>query len=459
MQYNRFLIHLIVRICLICLNALLLAYLYIKTDFIITPITVFGILIFQTYKLIHFLNKTNRELANFILYIKEKDTSLRFSEAKVKKMFGAYIQNLDAVIKDYQASKVEHEFKNQYIHYIFEHIEIGLLAYRQSDGKVDFINEAAKKLLNINSLINIEQIEQINDNLYLYIKNSKPQQNKLLNLRLKSLFNNELCFDIRLLIKTSQFVVGNEEIRLISLQNIKPQLDEQEIESWQKLIRVLTHEIMNSITPITTLTTSLRRLFKKDNIIKTTNEIVDEMIYDTVESLEIIEDRGKGLIDFVQNYRNLTLLPTPKFEDLNIEKIISNIHTLMNENLLNNNIIWKQDISSLSNIVRADKKMLEQVLINLVKNAIEALITSEKKEIELRILKQTHQIVLQITDSGKGIIDSELDKIFVPFYTTKQSGSGVGLSLARQIMQLHEGSITVESQPGRTTFSLTFSNT
>ena len=233
------------------------------------------------------------------------------------------------------------------------------------------------------------------------------------------------------------------------------------MDSWQKLIRVLTHEIINSVTPITSLTSTISGFFKKGNHILAAKELSDEIIHEALTGLDYIEDRGKNLIDFVSKFRSLTKLPTPRFEEVSLAKLAESITLLKRDELSANGIMLKC-ISSVENMkLYCDRSLIEHVLLNLVNNASDAIISkNDNKEriIEIRWATgvDNHNVV-SVMDNGIGIPDDQLENVFMPFFTTKEHGSGIGLSLSRQIMKLHGGTISVFSKPGiETIFSLIF---
>ena len=226
------------------------------------------------------------------------------------------------------------------------------------------------------------------------------------------------------------------------------EIENNEIESWQKLKSVLTHEMINSITPITSLAHAIKRYLKNDDELLDKLEINNELISDIVENADIIENRGKGLLEFIDNYRTISKLPKPKFETIEIREFLHKIVQLFD------NVVKEKNINIIINVnpenlsLLADKSMIEQVIINLMKNSIEALTNISNPRIELNsFIDENQKIKIHVIDNGNGISKEIIEDVFIPFYTTKQQGSGVGLSLSRQIMKLHKGSININSEP------------
>jgi signal transduction histidine kinase len=236
-------------------------------------------------------------------------------------------------------------------------------------------------------------------------------------------------------------------------------LEEQEMEAWQKLIRVLTHEIMNSITPIASLSSTINELLKDiDTSDNEPQEIDDETVIDIQNSLKTIHKRSVGLIHFVESYRNLTRIPKPKFNIIPVKEVFDNVYLLMEKDVNQLGIECVMDISPSSLELTADEDMIEQVLINLVKNAIHSLTDTKNPRIEIKaFLDRRGRIAVQVIDNGPGILPEVIDKIFVPFFTTKPDGSGIGLSLSKQILRMHGGTLTAKSEPNKETiFTMRF---
>ena len=254
------------------------------------------------------------------------------------------------------------------------------------------------------------------------------------------------------MIQKKQFKFNNELINLVSIQNISAELDRKELESWQKLIRVLTHEIMNSIAPITNLTYSIRRSLKENvGSEKVQKSVIDEAIEDT----NIIESRSNSLMQFVENYRKLTKLGKVSFDEVNVKRLIENSVNIFKEEISNSNIELNLVIDD-GIIIKGDAKLLEQAFINLTKNAIDALNETKHPYIKIKAELIENQLIISIEDNGSGIESDKIDDIFIPFYTSKENGSGIGLSLVKQIISIHKGIISVNSEKGKgTTFKIT----
>ncbi len=261
-------------------------------------------------------------------------------------------------------------------------------------------------------------------------------------------------------VRVSEFIIQGETIRLLTFQNIKHELEENELVSWQKLIRTLTHEIMNSVGPISSSIRTIKS-FYQENPEQSVNQnilLTEEKIADTVRGLDIIDERAQGMMEFVNKFRSLTVMPTLHLAEIKIMDLLQGINLLFAAETSKREIKLSVRVDPESLAVTADKKLIEQVLINLVLNSIQALDNQKNKQIGLAaFMDYAGRVLIQVSDNGSGISEEIRDKIFVPFFTTREKGSGIGLSLSRQIMRMHRGMISYKSTPGKeTVFSLVF---
>jgi len=256
----------------------------------------------------------------------------------------------------------------------------------------------------------------------------------------------------------TEFKLQDVPHKLVSIQNIKEELEAQELESWQKLIRVLTHEIMNSVTPVSSLSNAINEMLTEDGgKRKPINQIPADDLDDMYNSLKTIEERSKGLLNFVSTYKNLTRLPRPNLLPVRLEELFNHVLNLMKKVMDKQNITLEVKIEGSDLTIYADRDMIMQVLINMLVNAKDALDRRKDKKIKLSAFRLREKVFIQVFDNGPGIDQESIDKVFIPFFTTKKKGSGIGLSLARQIMRLHKGSIYFTTEEGKgTTFTLEF---
>ncbi|OFY52802.1 MAG: hypothetical protein A2Y87_05375 [Bacteroidetes bacterium RBG_13_46_8] len=354
-------------------------------------------------------------------------------------------------MNDFQKVRSEKEEHFHYLQSIVQNIDVAIIAYRK-DGTVEMINKAAKVLFQIHSLKNINGLAQLSNELVNTLLNISPGENTLVKVH-------DQDDILQLAINSTEFKVKDKLIILATINNIQSVLEEQETEAWQKLIRVLTHEIMNSITPIASLSSTLDIMLKGITDGGKIRENLDvETVMEIQQALQTINKRSTGLLHFVNTYRNLTRIPKPNFRIFRIKDLFNNIYLLMEEEILNHRINYITHVDPESIEVSADEQLIEQVIINLIRNSMHALENRNEPTIELKAYyNKRGRVTIQVFDNGHGILPEVLDKIFIPFFTTKQSGSGIGLSLSRQILRLHNGTIAAHSVPEQeTVFTLTF---
>ena len=454
MFYQRFYFQVILRVVLITLNCFFFVLTYKAEGYIVVSANLALLIIIQTLLLIGYVYRLNRDLTNFFNSIKSGDPVSIISKKGTGAAFKDLDRSFDEVNEAIRNVRIDKEQQYRYFQYVVEHIGSGLISYNQH-GKVEIFNDAAKDLLKIPRLFNVKELDQLQQGFSKFLSGLEPFQQKLFQIRV----SDEV---LQLSIKATLFKIQEDNIRLISLQNIRHELDKKELDSWHKLIRVLTHEIMNSISPITSLTSTIAQYFRKPEKKEPIplQEINEKTLFKTLEGLDTIEERGKGLVNFINNYRSFTKLPSPVFSNFEIAEIFQSTRLLLEDKLDSAEISLKEKIIPTGLNLYADKKLVEQIIINLVNNSIQAMekFPPNRGEIYLLARKGNGNVVeIQVRDNGPGIPDDVTDKVFIPFYTTRKRGSGIGLSLSRQFMQLHGGTISVYSVPNvETVFTLKF---
>ena len=405
---------------------------------------------FQVLELIRFVNRTNRELSRLFNSIIHSDFSATFQEGFRDKSFKGLEESLNQIMKAYKAVKIEREAQFHLLQMLVNQINIGIIAL-ENDADITIINPTAEELLGVKGIRNWKILHQFNPAFIKVIEELGGNGRRLVELRTGDQLR-MLSVDVR----TSSLL--DKPHRLITLQDINAEIEQKDIEAWHKLIRILTHEIMNSVTPISSLTeTTQTMLENKDKSQRKISELNDETIADILFSLKTIQKRSDGLLNFVDTYRKLTKVPKPTMEPVAIKDLLFRVEKLMHEELTKKNI--SVDITIMSTITHAsmDSNLIEQVLINLLTNSIHALKERPDAKITLSAYNDTHHLTLEVHDNGRGIPEKELNEIFIPFFSTKKEGSGIGLSLSKQIMSLHGGSIKVKSNAGEgTSFYLNF---
>ncbi len=467
MVYKRFSVIVFARTVVLCLSLLLLIFLLTKTSFIATPFIVALLIVTQVYSLIHYVQKTNRDIARFFDSIKYSDFSQSFRSNVKGSSFDELNRAFSEVIEEFRRTRSEKEEQYRYLQIVVQHVGIGLLGFT-AEGKVELVNAAAKRILRLNSIQNISDLHSVSSRLAGALEQIKAGENVLV----KFVNDNEL---FQLSVYATEFKMRDTHYKLVSLTNIKNELEEREMEAWQNLIRVLTHEIMNSVTPITSLSSTANSLLEEavNDSAGGTDDKASEMpetsassmlpvpsavLHDVKGALDAISRRSKGLLHFVDDYRNLTRIPTPNFQTIKIGELFDRVQKLFAERLQIRGIAFYRSLEPSELELTADPDLVEQVLINLILNSIGALAGAPSPKIILSAKTDSRGgILLQVADNGQGIPEELQEKIFIPFFTTRKEGSGIGLSLSRQIMRAHKGSITVSSAKGQdTVFTLRF---
>ena len=438
---------LIFRIVLIAICALLVAFLFFKEHYILCGI--FSLVFFGlSYSLVFYVNQTNRKIAYFFDAIKNEDFTLRFPEKlSVKSMeeLNHSLNMLNSMIQDIHLKKQAQE---QYYQEILRQADIGIFTINEK-GHILYANPTVQNLLNYRPLNHIKQLKQIDPILYGLFESLEPFQSTLYSL------GNERGKK-ELTLKCTPITIEGKKLLLVIVHDIQKELDDKETDSWVKLIRVLTHEIMNTITPITSISESILKYFKKGNQLSTPEEFGEIQIKNSAKGLEVIKEQGNDLMSFVQSYRTFLSVPEPDRELIPAKKILEKVRLLIQEYTNVHNITLEVICEPEDLELYIDEKQLTQILLNLGKNAQQAIEEQDEGSIIIKAgIDQQEKKYITVTDNGPGISPELLDEIFVPFFTTKNTGTGIGLSLSKQIMRLHGGSIRVISNE-MTTFTLTF---
>ena len=391
------------------------------------------------------LNATNRKLTYFFQALENDDYTIRFIEnegIKSERLLNTVLNQIKGII---QNTRIEIQQKERYYELILNSISSGVIAL-DNKGFVIQLNQFALKLLGMEVFTHTSQLQRISPQLYEIFDNIRSGENRRITC------TNERG-SIQLLINATGISINNKDIRLLVVNDIENEMDEKEIDSWIRLIRVLAHEIMNSVAPITSLSDTLLDIHKNPSPDSDAMQIKQN----TINGLQVISETGKGLISFVESYRKFTRIPQPEREMIELNEFIQRMVILCSMEPNFANIRIHTEIEPEHSKVYADPNLLGQVMLNLMKNAIQAL--QDRENAVLKVITEqlpTGNTRIQVIDNGPGIPSDIINEIFVPFFTTKKEGTGIGLSIARQILRAHGGSLKVTSVPDKETiFSLT----
>ncbi len=400
-------------------------------------------IIICVFLIFHYINSVNRKISYFFSALKNEDYTLRFPEIQGMKSEKLLNKLLNQTKEILQKTRIDIQQQEKYYELILNNINSGVIALN-SKGFVIQSNLFALKILGLEVFTHTRQLQKVSLQLQQTIEEIQSGETKRIT------YTNERG-SVQLLINATSIIMNGEKLTLLVFNDIENEMDEKEIDSWIRLIRVLAHEIMNSIAPITSLSDTLLSLHKNDD-----PEIeASQLKENTINGLHVISETGKGLISFVESYRKFTRIPKPEREYVDMNEFIHRMVILCSMEPYFENVTIDTEIHPENVKVFADPNMLGQVLLNIMKNAIQAMQGKKNSKLHVRVEAAANQTQIKITDNGPGIEPEILNEIFVPFFTTKTEGTGIGLSIARQIMRTHGGNIKVSSIPGKeTTFTL-----
>ncbi len=452
----RFRIGVITRVVLMFGMIGLFIFMIMNTQYFVSSALIGILIVIQVFNLIRYVETTNKQLQRFFEAISYNDFSQTFSNRGSNKSFASLNAAFNDIIEKFKSERSKGEESYRYLQTVVQHVGIGLFSYNQK-GEIELFNTAAKRLLDVSVLRNVEQLKEISNPLFENVTGLNSGARTLLNCTIGG-------EKLQLAIYATEFRMKGDNYKLISIQNISSELDEKEMEAWQNLTQVLAHEIMNSITPIASLSDTVNSMLMGDVFGSESPEpIPQETLKDVKDALGTINKRSLGLMRFVNSYRNITQIPAPIFEVLAVKEVLERVNNLMKGEASRRRVTMEVNVDPETLEITADAQLIDQALINIVKNAFKALSDTSNPKIILRgKIDQSGHSTIEVEDNGPGIKDSVKEKIFVPFYTTSKSntengGSGIGLSLSRQIMRMHSGTLNVsKSTKGCTIFSFRF---
>ncbi|MDL2323456.1 PAS domain-containing protein [Bacteroidales bacterium OttesenSCG-928-A17] len=403
------------------LFALLTGALFALQHFWIAGVCLFFLLIFSI-RLASFQRRSIKDMHRLINAIEFSEFNISFQNSDFKGLAPELIPAMESAIDVFNKKQRNREAELNFYETLLNRIDFAIIVIDKS-GKIEWINKAALDILGKPQPRKLYDLAKVSLNLPEELDTLIPRETKIIR------FTREKR-DFQMAVTALYFSLEEKNLKLISLKNIQSVLEENEIEAWKKLIRVLTHEIMNSLSPIISLS-------------ETFSEPDQEAVEFMPQAMQTIHRRSKGLIEFVHNYQKLTRIPAPVKVNFSAGELLSDISSLLHSE----GYLFSYTLSDESIQFHADRGQIEQVLINLIKNACESSDDKDLLDVKVEISKNDYnKILIRITDNGQGILPEILDKIFVPFYTTKPQGSGIGLSICRQIISLHDGTISVESE-------------
>jgi nitrogen fixation/metabolism regulation signal transduction histidine kinase len=440
-MHRRFRIQVALRVTAIAALVGGAAYLVVGLQLYLPAALVAGLAVAAAVSLVRYTEKITRDLTRFLESVRYADFTRRFTSDGRGPIFEDLRDAFEEVTGEFRRLRAEKERQVRYLEQVVQHLGVALITY-ESDGTVGRMNTAARRLLRTGPIRHVEALERVSDDLAEALHALDSGEQAMVRVE-------EEDRTLQLAVRVSRFQLQGEPHALASIQDLRNELEEKEMEAWQELTSVLTHEIMNSVAPISSLaSTAERRLDAGGN----GAAIAPDEAVDVREAIEAIERRTDSLMNVVDAYRSFTDIPSPEFEVLAVEDVLDNVCRLLRAQSEDQNLSLTTAIDPPDLTLTADPDLIDQVLLNLALNALQAVEEDDRARpprIAFRAyVDRRSRPVIQVEDNGPGIPDDVQEKIFVPFFTTKEDGSGIGLSLSRQIMRLHGGSLSVRSEEG-----------
>ena len=406
------------------------------------------LVLYQCNRLISINKRILSEFQELVETIRYRDFSRRFYNRRCPPYIRQMHQGFNEICDVITAVNREKEMQYQYLQKIIEMVDTGILSYRLDSGDVLWMNHALKDLLYIPTLKNFSVLQQRNESLFDSLQSLGNERSAVILVTRNNV-------QYKILVAAGTFIMQEAEYRLLAFQNVNEALDEAESTAWQRLLNVMTHELMNSVAPVASLAGTLKNLLTR---MKEKTVDPESVIEDIELGVDTILRRSKGLLSFAETYRNLSRITELNISRVQVSNLFEHISQLMLPSLSQKGIELEVILKDPLMDINADSSLMEQIMINLILNAVEAVKEKPQPRIILSAaLNVDKRPVLKVSDNGIGITDEVMDKIFIPFFSTRKNGNGIGLSLCKQIMMLHRGNIQVQSVPGEgTCFSLLF---
>jgi nitrogen fixation/metabolism regulation signal transduction histidine kinase len=422
----------VIQVALLVGSISILAWSLFATEFLAVPVAIAIVVLLQVIALINYVESHVNTLEDFFAAINYEDFTRRFVEddvdVELKEAF-------NRILGRFQDARAERDIQAGYLETVVKHVPVPFIAAK-ADGTLSLVNNPARRLTGLPALHHFRQLADLDPQLPDLMQSIEAGSQQLLQTRLRDV-------PAELRVSVSEIRIAGDVERLYSIENLSGELTARESSAWRNLIRVLTHEIMNTLTPVTSLAQTAATMLDKPDA---TDEIR--------EAVTTIARRSEGLTNFVSRYRELLKVPQPDQETIRVSDALNSVVSLMSGELAGIDV--GIDVKPESLEIDADRQLLDQVLVNLVKNATDAIKDSDSPKLWLSGKLDFGRVLIRVRDNGSGIGEDAMDQVFIPFFTTKREGSGIGLSLSRQIMIAHHGEIVVESDDGGTTVSLLF---
>ncbi|WEA02258.1 sensor histidine kinase [Mucilaginibacter sp. SJ] len=447
MIFNRYEWRLLLRVFLLLIVLIVTAFVIVSLNQLLYLVILLPLVAYSVVDMIRFQKKAQDEVNQFVESIHYRDFSRHFDVRKAPNELKPLRKGFNDINTTFKLISRERETQYHYLQKILELVDTGILSYEEETGETGWINEAFKTIIGVPYLKTVHSLEKREPSLYAELIKLKPGDSKIITVT-----RNQQ--QVKILVNASLMRSDDKLYKLIAFQNVNEALDETESKAWSKLLNVMTHEIMNSVAPISSLADTLKNRLQSP-------DIAESLPHSDLEDIELgidtIKRRSEGLLKFTESYRSLNKITKLDLNKIMVRNIFENLNSLMTPTLEKKKIELEIILRDPTLAIEADINLIEQVMINLLVNAIEAVKDRETPRITLTAEIQGGKTFVKVIDNGLGMPPELLDKIFIPFFSTRKTGSGIGLSLCKQIMLLHKGNIQVQSTEGKgSAFILSF---
>jgi two-component system nitrogen regulation sensor histidine kinase NtrY len=446
-RVGRFAAEVVVRVGALFATLVALVSVLASGRLVVVPTLVAGAALLQGWLLVRLVQRSNRELSRFLGAIRYDDYQQSFAVGQLDSSFAELEGAFEEVMARFRQTRLDREAQRLHLEALVEHVPVAILSLREG-GEIELVNSAARRLLNAPVSLRLEQLVEFGAAFHRDIAQSRGNQRAVTRIDVDGV-------ERRLILSTTQMVVVGAPVRLITLEDIQSELNSSEMAAWQDMAQVLSHEIMNSLTPIASLARTADEIVRD---LVAGAAVGEETLADLEDAVRTLSRRSDGLMRFVSSYRQFTQMPPPTLRLLALSEYFARLERLLVSEWQGRGVEIHMGSPTRGLTIMADDSLLDQALINLVRNAVDAALASERPQVWLEArLSERGRPIIEVGDNGPGLDASLGEKIFLPFFTTKSTGSGIGLALARQVMLMHSGAITAASRPGGgALFRLTF---
>ena len=440
MVFSRFIWTILTLVVMIVLTAVGLGIYLQKPDYPVTTSLLVLLLVAETLYLLYYLIRIRRDLLKLVNALRNEDPTLQFKKKSGDPYFSEIHRSFNEIIQNFKLIRLDKEAEHHFFRATVDHIQFGIIAFNTT-GNIEIVNEAFLELFQMKRITDLESLSEVSAELPELFRQLSHKKESLKQVQIDGSLHH-------LIFLASRFKLQQQEITLISVRDISREIDRNELEAWQKLLRVLRHEILNSISPIKLLASNLSGILQPEGKMVSLAKLTEEEITDIKTGLDTIHRRATGLSNFLDAYSNLYRVPDLQLQPVQVVELLDRVALLFKEQFSGGNISQGIRCEDPELSIMMDERMIEQVLINLVKNSLDAVKEKQDPAIQFIAEFRGNLKVIGVKDNGQGIPPDQLESIFIPFYSTKEGGTGIGLSFSQHVMRLHHGQLKVNTSPG-----------